>query len=99
MTTEHSGFHLQASSPASSIYDGATRGPKPLHHDGAASGPKPLKPSASCELPLTKVRRPALRRVLSFDEEDMSTNENASAGGTAVRDLPIDWEALEDAFE
>jgi len=27
------------------------------------------------------------------------TNENASAGGTAVRDIPIDWEALEDAFE
>ena len=26
------------------------------------------------------------------------TNENASAGGT-VRDIPIDWEALEDAFE
>jgi hypothetical protein len=25
-------------------------------------------------------------------------NENASAGGT-VRDIPIDWEALEDAFE
>ncbi|AUX47431.1 hypothetical protein SOCE26_089520 [Sorangium cellulosum] len=29
----------------------------------------------------------------------MSTTENASAGGTAVRDIPIDWEALEDAFE
>jgi Uncharacterised protein family (UPF0158) len=27
------------------------------------------------------------------------TNENTSAGGTAVRDIPIDWEALEDAFE
>jgi hypothetical protein len=27
------------------------------------------------------------------------TNENASAAGTAVRDIPIDWEALEDAFE
>lgn len=27
------------------------------------------------------------------------SNENASAGGTAVRDIPIDWEALEDAFE
>lgn len=28
------------------------------------------------------------------------TNENSAAGGTAaVRDIPIDWEALEDAFE
>ncbi len=27
------------------------------------------------------------------------TNENTAAGGTAVRDIPIDWEALEDAFE
>ncbi len=27
------------------------------------------------------------------------SNENPSAGGTAVRDIPIDWEALEDAFE
>lgn len=29
----------------------------------------------------------------------MSTNENASAGGAPMRDIPIDWEALEDAFE
>ncbi len=29
----------------------------------------------------------------------MSTNENASAAGAPVRDIPIDWEALEDAFE
>jgi hypothetical protein len=29
----------------------------------------------------------------------MIPNENASAGGTPVRDIPIDWEALEDAFE
>lgn len=29
----------------------------------------------------------------------MPTNENASAGGAAMRDIPIDWEALEDAFE
>src|SRR5215813_12881936 len=51
-------------------------------------------------VPLTRIARPAHRRILSFDddEEDM-TNENASAGGTAVRDVPIDWEALEDAFE
>jgi Uncharacterised protein family (UPF0158) len=27
------------------------------------------------------------------------TNENTSVGGAAVRDIPIDWEALEDAFE
>src|SRR4051812_36032437 len=50
--------------------------------------------------PLTRIGGLAPRRVLSFDEdeEDM-TNENASAVGTAVRDIPIDWEALEDAFE
>jgi hypothetical protein len=37
---------------------------------------------------------------VSFDEEPM-TNENNAAAGTAtvVRDIPIDWEALEDAFE
>ncbi|MCC6555269.1 MAG: hypothetical protein IT372_20080 [Polyangiaceae bacterium] len=29
----------------------------------------------------------------------MPNNENASAGGAATRDIPIDWEALEDAFE
>lgn len=29
----------------------------------------------------------------------MIPNENASAGGTPMRDIPIDWEALEDAFE
>src|SRR5262245_16459959 len=43
---------------------------------------------------------PARRRVLSLDEEFMSNSETTSAGGTAVvRDIPIDWEALEDAFE
>src|SRR4051812_29516085 len=42
---------------------------------------------------------PAHRRVLFLDEEDMSNSENASAAGTPVRDIPIDWEALEDAFE
>src|SRR6201992_2159952 len=45
--------------------------------------------------------RPALRRVLAFElEEDMSSNENA--GGAPVgpaRDIPIDWEARESAFE
>ena len=29
----------------------------------------------------------------------MATNENATAAGAPVRDIPIDWEALEDAFE
>jgi hypothetical protein len=29
----------------------------------------------------------------------MPNTENASAGGAATRDIPIDWEALEDAFE
>jgi hypothetical protein len=47
---------------------------------------------------LTRFERSPLRRIVSFDEEAM-TNENTSAGGTAVRDIPIDWEALEDAFE
>jgi hypothetical protein len=49
--------------------------------------------------------------VLAFDlEEDMSSNENAGGAGGHVggsqatpggpaRDIPIDWEALEDAFE
>lgn len=27
------------------------------------------------------------------------SNENASAGGAPTRDIPVDWEALEDAFE
>ena len=29
----------------------------------------------------------------------MPNNENPSASGAAMRDIPIDWEALEDAFE
>src|SRR5690349_14784805 len=56
--------------------------------------------SRSNLVPLTRIARPAHRRILSFDDrEEEMTNENASAGGTAVRDIPIDWEALEDAFE
>src|SRR6185436_9158505 len=55
--------------------------------------------SRSNLVPLTRIARPAHRRVLAFDNEEEMTNENASAGGTAVRDIPIDWEALEDAFE
>src|SRR5438067_1436470 len=53
------------------------------------------------ELVAFQSRRPALRRVLAYDlgEEDMSITENASAGGGPTRDIPIDWEALEDAFE
>src|ERR1700742_4877963 len=54
--------------------------------------------SRSNLVPLTTFERPAHRRIVSFDEEAM-TNENTSAGGAAVRDIPIDWEALEDAFE
>jgi hypothetical protein len=34
-----------------------------------------------------------------LDEEDMSKPETASAPGVPYRDIPIDWEALEDAFE
>jgi hypothetical protein len=49
-------------------------------------------------VPLTRFEREGLRRIVSFDEEAMS-NENTTAGTTAVRDIPIDWEALEDAFE
>src|SRR5271165_997571 len=47
---------------------------------------------------LTGFEREGVRRIVSFDEEAM-TNENTPAGTTAVRDIPIDWEALEDAFE
>lgn len=44
--------------------------------------------------------RTAHRRFIALDfEEDMPNNENAAALGSAVRDIPIDWEALEDAFE
>jgi hypothetical protein len=50
---------------------------------------------------LTRDGRTAHRRIaLVVDrEEDMPNTENASAGGAATRDIPIDWEALEDAFE
>src|SRR6185295_15455218 len=49
-------------------------------------------------VPLTRLEREPRCRIVSFDEDSM-TNENTSAGGTAMRDIPIDWEALEDAFE
>ena len=29
----------------------------------------------------------------------MTTENTSAGGGAAVRDIPIDWEALEDAFE
>jgi hypothetical protein len=54
--------------------------------------------SRSNLVPLTRLEREHRCRIVSFDEESM-TNENSSAGGAAVRDIPIDWEALEDAFE
>ncbi len=44
--------------------------------------------------------RSAHRRFIALDfEEDMPNNENAVAVAPALRDIPIDWEALEDAFE
>jgi hypothetical protein len=56
--------------------------------------------SRSHLLPIDRSVRPAHRRIVSLlDEEDMTTNETASAVGMAARDIPIDWEALEDAFE
>src|SRR3984885_5042297 len=51
-------------------------------------------------LPLTRLERKPLRPTQSFDEEAMTTENIPSASGTAaMRDIPIDWEALEDAFE
>src|SRR6202042_1702032 len=60
----------------------------------------PLAGPARNLLHLTRPSRPALRPVPHEvdDEEDMS-HDNASAGGAPARDIPIDWEALEDAFE
>ncbi len=50
-------------------------------------------------VPLQRPGRPATRRVVSLDEEEMPKPENPSAAGVVYRDIPIDWEALEDAFE
>jgi hypothetical protein len=36
---------------------------------------------------------------VSLDEEEMPKPENPSNAGVVYRDIPIDWEALEDAFE
>lgn len=40
-----------------------------------------------------------LRSVESLNEGTMATNENATAAPAPLRDVPVDWEALEDAFE
>lgn len=58
--------------------------------EAEASGAHPVGQSR-------KVDRPAPGAVFPADEEDMA-NENA-APNAVVRDIPIDWEALEDAFE
>jgi Uncharacterised protein family (UPF0158) len=39
------------------------------------------------------------RRVVSLEEEEMLKPENPPAAGGPYRDIPVDWEALEDAFE
>lgn len=39
------------------------------------------------------------RRVVSLEEEDMPKPENPAVSGGPYRDIPVDWEALEDAFE
>jgi len=36
---------------------------------------------------------------VSLEEEDMLKSENPTAAGGPYRDIPVDWEALEDAFE
>src|SRR4051794_5677321 len=60
----------------------------------------PSSPRSPVTMEPHAAQSPAPHRIRSFDddEEDM-INENASAAGVAVRDIPIDWEALEDAFE
>ncbi|MEJ7732943.1 MAG: UPF0158 family protein [Polyangiaceae bacterium] len=63
---------------------------KPASPLGEASGANPVGQSR-------KADRPAPGAGLPVDEEDMA-NENA-APNAVVRDIPIDWEALEDAFE
>jgi len=52
-------------------------------------------------VPYQQSVRTAHRRFIALNfEEDMPTNENAAAAPpAALRDIPIDWEALEDAFE
>jgi hypothetical protein len=55
--------------------------------------------SQSQLVPLQRPGRLPQRRVVSLEEEDMVKPENPSAAGGPYRDIPVDWEALEDAFE
>jgi hypothetical protein len=50
-------------------------------------------------VPLQRPGRLPQRRVVSLEEEDMPNPENPTAAGGPYRDIPVDWEALEDAFE
>lgn len=50
-------------------------------------------------VPLQRPARATQRRVLSLEEEDMLKAENPPPAGGPYRDIPVDWEALEDAFE
>ena len=50
-------------------------------------------------VPLQRPGRLTQRRVVSLDEEDMPKPEIPAAAGGPYRDIPVDWEALEDAFE
>ncbi len=50
-------------------------------------------------VPLLRPGRLTQRRVVSLDEEDMLKPEIPAAAGGPYRDIPVDWEALEDAFE
>lgn len=55
--------------------------------------------SQSQLVPLQRPGRLPQRRVVSLEEEDMPKPENPAASGGPYRDIPVDWEALEDAFE
>lgn len=55
--------------------------------------------SQSQLVPLQRPARPPQRRVVSLEEEDLPKPENPPAAGGPYRDIPVDWEALEDAFE
>ena len=50
-------------------------------------------------VPLQRPGRLPQRRVVSLEEEDMPKPENPTAATGPYRDIPVDWEALEDAFE
>ena len=55
--------------------------------------------SQSQLVPLQRPGRLPQRRVVSLEEEDLPKPENPAASGGPYRDIPVDWEALEDAFE